>query len=387
MRYAIYNTTPDIVHKYGGTDIKVIRDKIIFATLDKESVQKLLAHGCVVRQVKEIKSKQNEGHNIGDIISILGFPIQDFDGSDTYVCVIDSGIRNSHEKIDGRVVYSENFTTESDGDFFNHGTGVASIITDISKCNLIDLKVLASNGIALDEDVSMAIDKAIYLYENGYSPMLINISLGDPDEGDIYNPIYVMCNEALSRGIYIIAAAGNRNSTPNAIDLPASIPGVIAVGSLCCNPESQYSLVVCDYSSRGPSIYGTVKPDVVMPGHNLVVASATGDNDYIVKSGTSFATPVVSGIMSLYLDAVNRGVSQLYTPDKLIDVYLRHSCVKPNFIVTAKDNAYGYGMIRADRFVNSMIYGNIPADIVSTSISLISLGFIASAVTAMVKYE
>ncbi len=386
MRYSIYNTTIEIVKECGGIDIKSTSDlKIIFATLDNDALQKLISKGCIIRKVKEIKQRSNDNsYNISDVLSVLSFPIEGFDGSDTFIAVIDSGILSTHEKLNGRVVYSENFTSEPDGDFLDHGTGVASIISDVCKANIIDLKVVTGNGIAIDEDVSLAIDRAIQLYNSGYSPLILNISLGDTDEGDVYNPIYIMCNQAMSHGIYIVAAAGNRGNTDNAIDIPASIPGVIAVGSLYYQESQQYPLLLCDYSSRGPSIYGEIKPDVVMPGHNIKVASNSGG--YTVKSGTSFSAPVVSGILSLYMEAVNKGISPLRRQGEFIDRYLRYSCVKPTFTPLYKDNNYGYGMINGNMFLNSAIYGNVPVNVLQTSMTLLSLGFIASTAMMMVYY-
>lgn len=386
MRYSIYNATIEVVRECGGTDIKATSDqKIIFATLDNVALQKLTSKGYIARQVKDIKQKSNDnGYDISNILRVLSFPIEGFDGSDTFIAVLDSGILSTHEKLDGRVVYSENFTTEPDGDFFNHGTGVASIISDICKANIIDLKVMTSDGIATDENVSLALDKAIQLHDSGYSPLILNISLGDIDEGDIYNPIYIMCNQAMSHGIYIVAAAGNRGDVDNAIDIPASIPGIIAVGALYYQDDPQYPLLLCDYSSRGPSIYGQVKPDVVMPGHNILVASSSGD--YVVKSGTSFASPVVSGVLSLYMESVIKGISPLRPQSEFIDRYLRYSCIKPKFAPMYKENNYGYGMINGELFLNSVIYGSVPADVLQTSMSLLSLGFIMSTATMMVRY-
>lgn len=57
------------------------------------------------------------------------------------------------------------------------------------------------------------------------------------------------------------------------------------------------------FSSRGPTRDDRVKPDISAPGVNISAAKANSGNQYVVYSGTSMATPFVSGVIALMLDA------------------------------------------------------------------------------------
>ena len=64
--------------------------------------------------------------------------------------------------------------------------------------------------------------------------------------------------------------------TPGTINCPACEQYVMAVGSAHYLPESN-TFVVSDFSSRGPTQEGLVKPDVVLFGEDIVVASSQSD--------------------------------------------------------------------------------------------------------------
>lgn len=55
------------------------------------------------------------------------------------------------------------------------------------------------------------------------------------------------------------------------------------------------------FSSRGPTKEGLNKPDLVAPGVNIMSLSNTRLDGYISLSGTSMATPLVSGSIALIL--------------------------------------------------------------------------------------
>ena len=64
--------------------------------------------------------------------------------------------------------------------------------------------------------------------------------------------------------------------------------------------QNGYFLV--DSSSRGPVVNGRIKPDIVAPGYNITAAKAGTTNQYTTMTGTSMATPFVSGVVALMLD-------------------------------------------------------------------------------------
>ncbi|GAJ01361.1 unnamed protein product, partial [marine sediment metagenome] len=118
------------------------------------------------------------------------------------------------------------------------------------------------------------------------NPNIMNMSWGVPDDGDPDDPIRVACRAAFEVRIGPVAAAGNSGPAPGSIMLPACDSGVVGVGAVTFMPFD-----VWEYSGRGPTLEGLIKPDMVFYGVRVLTASSRGDEAYVVKSGTSFSAP------------------------------------------------------------------------------------------------
>ncbi|MDZ5038615.1 S8 family serine peptidase, partial [Clostridium perfringens] len=94
----------------------------------------------------------------------------------------------------------------------------------------------------------------------------------------------------------------------NTLGIPATVYNVIAVGS--------YNYVtnnISSFSRRGrPDVFQRIRPDLVAPGENI--SSTTPNRSFDTKSGTSMATPHVSGIAGLMMEwgIVKRNDPYLY---------------------------------------------------------------------------
>lgn len=271
-----------------------------------------------------------------------------WDGTGIGVAVVDSGIYSHPDLLSARgqsrVVYRESFIGGVQNDDFGHGTHVAGIIAGSGatsnvpgsthvlrgiapNANLLDLRVLDQNGSSTDSVVIAAIQTAVQL-KYAYNVRVINLSLGRQIyESCSIDPLCEAAEAAWNSGIVVVAAAGNlgRNGYSTILS-PGNSPHAITVGAM--KTEETYSPgddLIASYSSKGPTYIDlTVKPDVVAPG-NLVVSllapgstlantfpenivgpsyySSTGAGPaaYMRLSGTSMATPAVSGTVALML--------------------------------------------------------------------------------------
>lgn len=143
---------------------------------------------------------------------------------------------------------------------------------------------------------------------------------------------------AAERGMLVVAAAGNEGcSSPTGcwyyIGTPADGDSVLAVGAVSS------SKVKASFSSFGPTADGRTKPDVAAQGvSNRYASGATG---YSSGSGTSYATPIVSGVVAMLLQA---------NPN-LRPMDVRQILRETASQATAPDNSLGWGVIDADAAV------------------------------------
>ena len=251
-----------------------------------------------------------------------------YDGTGIGVAVIDSGmadIPDFHGK-HSRIVYQATFIGGSPTDQWGHGTHVAGLIGSngngtiytgiVPNVSLINLRALDKNGNGTDASVIGAIDAAISLKKR-YNIRVINLSLGRPVfESASVDPLCQAVEKAWKAGIVVVVAAGNdgRNNSAGTdgygtITAPGNDPYVITVGAMKdMHTSMRADDLIASYSSKGPTaIDHYVKPDILAPGNRVVSTMNAGIgllkqypqnqvmNDEYVLSGTSMATPIVSG--------------------------------------------------------------------------------------------
>lgn len=128
-------------------------------------------------------------------------------------------------------------------------------------------------------------------------------------------------------GVLVCTANGNSGPGPVSIVAPADADSVISVGAIDMDDS------VAVFSSRGPTADGRIKPDLVAPGVYVAVALPTGPSDYLLGSGTSFATPIMASLCALILQ-----IHPDWQPMRVIEELKRTSTFteEPN-------NDYGWG--------------------------------------------
>ena len=153
-------------------------------------------------------------------------------------------------------------------------------------------------------------------------------SIDDLDGNTIL--ITLAADLAVSKGINVVTAMGNEGLLgTTSLWAPADGHGVISVGAV-----NQFDSLA-PRSSRGPTIDGRIKPDVVAQGVGTAIAISFSDSSYGFLNGTSFSTPLVAGAVALLLEARPE-----LTPEN-VKVALRggadNSC--------SPDNDFGWGII------------------------------------------
>jgi serine protease AprX len=235
---------------------------------------------------------------------------------DLVAAVIDTGIDTGHLDLDdGKVLAFRDFVngvnTPYDDD--GHGTHVAATIAGDGEARadrlhagvapgaaLVGVKVLDSNGNGSTANVIAGINWAVQ-NKALYGIEAISMSLGIAGCNAGTDGTSQAVNNAVAAGIVVVAAAGNEGPGTCTIDSPGSATGAIAVGAMADLDSGGFYQAY--FSSRGPTLDGRVKPDVSAPGVNILSAQAGTTSGYVSESGTSMATPFVSGLTLLMLDA------------------------------------------------------------------------------------
>ncbi len=404
MRYSVMGSSVAQVRAAGGKDIKeTVRMGIIFATLTPAQVVKLKVLGCVTEPMGEVKavvlppSPVPAPEEAAPVYSPLQLSftvgLEDFRalfdpplyGEGVNIAIIDSGIRETHDQVKGLVVYRENFTSDPMRDGFDHGTSIAAILATIApKCGILNMKVLSEQGTGTEEEVVLAIDKCIDLHQEGseFSPSIINLSLGVPDDGNVFTPMRIACRAAIEEGIWVLSAAGNNGPAPGTMMSPAAERYVGAVGSTGLDPfEISY------FSARGPTEEGLIKPDAVMFGENIILASSDSDVATVIKSGTSFSVAFVSGMVLIYIEGAYKQAStkvnfiegltpELFavTEEELLDIYLPQLALKPQGVAAGKDNDYGHGLPYGPYAAKAIGVGPATTDLSAVLTSMMMVG-------------
>lgn len=159
--------------------------------------------------------------------------------------------------------------------------------------------------------------------------------------------ITIAAEIAASKGVIVVNSAGNEGGNSwNIITAPADGPNVIAVGAV----NASGGLV--NFSGRGPTADGRIKPDVMAMGSGVYVAVPRTENVFTFANGTSFSCPLTGGVVAQILSAHPQ-----VTPKQMLDM-LRATSSRSN----SPNNDFGYGVVNAKAAITAFgpAFSNVP---------------------------
>lgn len=293
-------------------------------------------------------------------------------GEGITVGILDTGVypHNDLVKSSNRIIAFKDFVNniEYPYDDNGHGTHVAGIIAGdglesegkycgiAPKSNIVCGKVLNKNGSGNISDVLAGLQWMIDNKEK-FNIKVINLSVGMDDEDGEESTLVKGVNAVWDNDIIVVCAAGNNGPKDKSITTPGISRKVITVGS--ADDSETVNILgdeISNYSGRGPTKECIKKPDVVAPGSNIISCNCNTNyipknNEYpieeigyVKKSGTSMATPIVTGCISLLISKYPEASNKL---------------IKLNFKYSSDDlglsqKHQGWGMINIKSMFESM---------------------------------
>lgn len=259
---------------------------------------------------------------------------------DIRVAILDTGIDYTHsDLIDQYLPIGYDFANDDDDPFDDHGHGThvagtiaASIdngkgIAGMADVSIFAEKILDVNGSGYYSQAILGIEHAI---ENGAT--ILSNSWG----GTAYSTLLEdAVNYAVDNGALFIAASGNDDE--NIPHYPASYENAISVASTTSDDDRSW------FSNYHDTV------DISAPGSNIL--STSPGNSYVYMSGTSMATPHVSGLAALIMSKY-----PTFGPDVVKSIIYTTS---DDLGDAGYDIYFGHGRINASRAINSILYDDL----------------------------
>ena len=171
-----------------------------------------------------------------------------------------------------------------------------------------------------------------------------NSWLCPPSEGCSANTLQAAVEAQAAAGIMMVVAAGNAGPGCSTVEDPAAIYAAsYTVGALVTGSDT-----IASFSSRGPVTIdgsGRIKPDITAPGTNTRSAWNGNDNDYVSISGTSMATPHISGAMALLWFAIPSLRHQISASRDALNNAAVHIADTTCGTAGPPNNVYGWGRV------------------------------------------
>jgi subtilisin len=284
-------------------------------------------------------------------------------GGGVKVAVLDTGVNVNHTDLAGSDEQCKDFTNRKsplvDGscsDKNGHGTHVAGTVLAhggsgngiygvAPEADLWAYKVLNDQGSGYSDDIAGAIQHAADEAVRTKSHVVISMSLGSSSKSAM---IADAVDYAYGKGVLVVAAAGNSGPNADTIGYPGALTNAVAVAALE-NVQENGTYRVADFSSRGnPATDGDYviqERDVEVSAPGRAIESTWFDGSYNTISGTSMATPHVSGLAAK-IWAANPSMSHTQLRAELQNRAKANDILGGSGAASGDDYASGFGFPR-----------------------------------------
>ncbi|KAF1322663.1 hypothetical protein FI667_g11092, partial [Globisporangium splendens] len=260
----------------------------------------------------KVSGAQHRGHAWGT--ETIGAPqvwSSGATGQGIVVASIDSGVRSSHDTLKRNFQFPylwydpERKSTEP-YDVNGHGTHTMALIAGAKGVGVAPgAKWLTCKGCRADgcrepdllacaQFVLCPTDPRGNNADCSQAPHVVSNSWSGPSGDDWFQPVV---DAWVAAGIIPVFSLGNTGEACGTTRSPGDYRNVIGVGATMPSDE------IASFSSKGPSVSGRGKPDIVAPGFAIRSAYFGDDTSYIEGYGTSMAASYVAGAIALLLSA------------------------------------------------------------------------------------
>lgn len=284
-------------------------------------------------------------------------------GNGVKVAVLDTGVNINHNDLTGSAEQCKDFTNRrsplvngSCTDKNGHGTHVAGTVLAhggagngiygvAPEAELWAYKVLNDQGSGYSDDIAGAIQHAADEAVRTGTNVVISMSLGSSSKSTL---IADAVDYAYGKGVLVVAAAGNSGPNANTIGYPGALTNAVAVAALE-DVQENGTYRVADFSSRGNPltdgdyVIGELDVEVSAPGR--AIESTWYDGSYNTISGTSMATPHVSGLAAK-IWAANPSMSHTQLRAELQNRAKANDILGGSGAASGDDYASGFGFPR-----------------------------------------
>lgn len=353
----------EVVHAFSHFDVVVVR------ALPPQVTRLLEVPGVVFVETNDVVRPL-----LKESVPLIGAP-QAWEsygatGRGQVIAVLDDGTFSQHPDFDGKVAAAYDASATSSGlplalplsvpivpaGADGHGTHVAGIVAGTGgqsggsyrgvapDARFVDVKVFSGPD-QTNSDIVLRGLEWVLSNRDRLDIRVASMSLGGrPSDGT--DALSRSVNVAVDKGLVVVAAAGNAGPGPSTVASPGAAEKAITVGAV------DKAKRIASYSSRGPTLDGRLKPDLVAPGSAItstvppvsttsVAGLVSGDRAlfYGALSGTSMAAPHVSGVVALMLQ-----VNPDLTPFEVKQILV---ATAQDLGPAGRDNDTGYGFVNA----------------------------------------